>query len=183
MAGIGIFGRATMPYKDPEKQRAWVAANRERVRANHRAWRARNPEKVIENRRKQAAKNPDYWKKYYERNRDKKIATAAEWSKANPERRRRQNAKWQKENPEKVNAKTRQRQASKLQRTPAWADHAEIEVFYRAAKLAEWLTGEKWEVDHIVPLQGREVSGLHWEVNLQLLPQTKNRVKSNKIED
>ena len=37
------------------------------------------------------------------------------------------------------------------------------------------------EVDHIVPLQGKNVCGLHWEKNLQVIPKTENRKKSSKL--
>jgi hypothetical protein len=86
-------------------------------------------------------------------------------------------------NPAKVNAKSMKRHTSKMNRTPPWLtkDHfKQIEDMYARAKIAEDFTGEKYHVDHIIPLQGKTVSGLHVPWNLQLLPAVKNFSKGNR---
>ena len=80
------------------------------------------------------------------------------------------------ENPEKIAAKTAKRRAAKLQRTPTWSNEQEIKDFYSNCP-------KGYEVDHIVPLQGETVSGLHVLENLQYLTVEENRQKSNKYED
>lgn len=61
-----------------------------------------------------------------------------------------------------------------LNRTPAWAELDQIKIFYA-------LCPEGHDVDHIVPLQGELVSGLHVLKNLQYLPSKENNSKSNKF--
>jgi hypothetical protein len=85
-------------------------------------------------------------------------------------------AAYKKANPHKVNACLAKRRAAKLQRTPAWADHDRIANTYRLA--ADF----GLEVDHIVPLQGKLVSGLHTHHNLQLLTPTENVRKHAKFD-
>jgi len=66
-------------------------------------------------------------------------------------------------------------------RVPAWANLDAIEHIYAEARRMTVVTGIRHEVDHIVPLQGREVSGLHVENNLQILTKQANRLKSNRL--
>lgn len=94
--------------------------------------------------------------------------------------------KWRANNPGKVNAKTAQRQAVKLQRTPKWLkplDFTHIKMFYIAAKSLTSELGIEFEVDHIIPLQGELISGLHVPSNLQVITASDNARKYNKYEN
>jgi len=74
------------------------------------------------------------------------------------------------------------RKAMKLQRTPAWADMAAIRDFYKEALQLTEQTGVKYVVDHIIPLQGRLVCGLHVQNNLQVITSVENCQKHNHFE-
>lgn len=74
-----------------------------------------------------------------------------------------------------------QRRAAKLCAMPAWADSKAIQEVYAKARRIERETGVKQHVDHIVPLRGANVCGLHIVENLQVLPATENIKKGNKF--
>lgn len=69
----------------------------------------------------------------------------------------------------------RQREA---RATPKWADRAAMCAMYRKAKLLSKSTGEMHVVDHIVPLDGKLVCGLHWHENMRVIHWRDNAVKS-----
>lgn len=79
-------------------------------------------------------------------------------------------------------ASSSQRRAKKLRATPKWADKKAILSIYAEAKRIERETGIKMHVDHIVPLQGVNVTGLHTHTNLQIIPASENIKKSNKFQ-
>lgn len=62
----------------------------------------------------------------------------------------------------------RHRQREK-RNTPPWADMTKIRSMYRQAELLTKATGELHVVDHIVPLDGKLVCGLHWHVNMRVI--------------
>jgi hypothetical protein len=110
-------------------------------------------------------------------------AAKAKYYGANAAKARRATREWQKANPSKVNANLAKRLAIKLQRTPPWltqAHLAEIEGVYHFAKVMEQITGRKYHVDHIEPLQGADVSGLHVPWNLSAIPARDNVAKGNR---
>jgi hypothetical protein len=140
------------------KQRA---ANKERKAETNRAWEQRNKGRV------KKKNTSEYNAVYYESNKDAIKNRSREWRVANPA---------------VALARTRRYQTSKLQRTPPWADMSAVAEFYAEAKRLEELTGIQFHVDHIVPLRGELVSGLHVPANLQLLPAHENLSKSNSFE-
>ena len=73
----------------------------------------------------------------------------------------------------------------KLNRVVSWEQ--ELTEFigkeaHSLAKLRERIIGGKWSVDHIVPVRGKVVSGLHTWNNLQVIPMQQNRSKFNRME-
>jgi hypothetical protein len=78
-------------------------------------------------------------------------------------------------------AGVRRYQAAKLKRCPVWADHEWIKHAYAVAADMSVKMGEPFHVDHIIPLQGKTVSGLHVYDNLQILPARENASKGNKF--
>jgi len=103
----------------------------------------------------------------------------------NVERVRATRSKWYQRNKAKQKAHARNREAIKLQRTPKWLTKEQlqqIEEFYVMVEDLQWLNdpSDPLQVDHIVPLQGKNVSGLHVPWNLQILPRSVNIAKGNK---
>lgn len=81
---------------------------------------------------------------------------------------------WRKNNPAHRNALKAKYLADKAKRTPSWADMSKIVQFYKKCP-------EGYHVDHIMPLRGKNVSGLHVLENLQYLPAIENLRKNNKF--
>lgn len=108
----------------------------------------------------------------------------AKWQKNNSKKCYQNSQTYRKNNPHKHCATQSKRRSIKLQRTPKWLTHIDyiaIEQFYiEAAKLTKE-TGIKHEVDHIIPLQGKTVSGLHVPNNLQILVKSENASKGNRF--
>ena len=68
--------------------------------------------------------------------------------------------------------------ANKLSQTPKWVDWKELQEiskFYKSCPVG-------YHVDHIIPLQGEKVSGLHCLSNLQYLAAEENIAKHNRYE-
>ena len=92
---------------------------------------------------------------------------------------------WKQANPAKVIAATTARKKHVKIRTPKWltaVDFERIQNEYKLAALLTKVTGTPWEVDHIYPLLGKTVSGLHVPSNLRAIQKTDNLAKSNKFE-
>ncbi len=148
---------------------AWAKANPDETADISRRYRKANPGKVkawkSADQKRQSPALLARKRRYVEANRDKVNARTKAWELAHPDL---------------CAAKSARYQASKKRRCPAWANHDAINLVYIAAHFRRAL-GEDVEVDHIIPLQGRKVSGLHVHTNLQIIPRLDNKVKSNRF--
>lgn len=105
-----------------------------------------------------------------------------DWRAKNVAKDKADSRRWQIENRARVAALIAKREADIDQRTPAWADLKAISWWYRCARAMSDATGIPHHVDHVVPLRGRNVSGLHVEENLACIPADQNKRKSNSFE-
>lgn len=110
------------------------------------------------------------------------------------------NKEWNKQNPTKVKDKARKysksdkgrayynqsnanRRSRRVNATPAWLTRSQkdqIKSLYKLATTFERLCGVKYHVDHIAPLKGENICGLHVPWNLQLMVSSLNISKGNK---
>ena len=122
-------------------------------------------------------------RRYYEKNREAVIARAA----ARPAAEKRRNrAEYKDRNVDVVRADTSIRKRRHREATPAWLTKEEklqMRDLYVQARKMTALTRERYVVDHIVPLRGEAVCGLHVPWNLRVITQGENLKKSNKLVD
>ncbi len=119
---------------------------------------------------------------YRAANKEKCRATIEAWSARNPDKVKAYAKKTKTLNSGRVLAHTVKRRLAKIKRTPVWLtadDHWMIEQAYELAAVRTKMFGFAWHVDHIVPLQGKLVSGLHAPNNLRVIPGAENIRKSN----
>jgi len=91
---------------------------------------------------------------------------------------------YRQENKGKINALVAMRKKVIRQRTPKWLtadDRWIIRETYELAALRTKMFGFSWHVDHVIPLQGKSVSGLHVPENLKVIPGVENIKKKNKV--
>lgn len=121
----------------------------------------------------------------YKRNATQRRATALRSYHADLERNRAKMRDRQKTNPVGYAVASAKRRAAKVQRTPHWLSEDDlwmIEQAYELAALRTKMFGFAWHVDHVIPLFGKKVSGLHTPYNLQVIPGSLNIAKNNRFE-
>ena len=136
----------------------WIKKNKDRVSLHNNKFRENNKESI------KIAKENSHRKKPHMRS-----ARAERYRKSNLAMFARKYAK---------------RRCEKIKRTPKWlnAEHKkQILSTYYQSKLMTQHFGIDMHVDHIVPLKGKEVSGLHVPWNLQVIPKLENIRKHNKF--
>jgi hypothetical protein len=94
---------------------------------------------------------------------------------AHPERRAEYGRRDREKNAGRIFADNASRRAAKKQRAVQWADREALRFFYECRPAG-------CHVDHVLPLTGKTVSGLHVETNLQWLPAEANLRKHNKVQ-
>jgi len=159
-----------------EAKKIWYAANIEKARAVARQYAQEHPEA---NKARAAAwrqANPGRARELSIRAREQRKLRWIEFLECERQR----YLKNYQTDPGKYTAKGAKRRAAKLQATPAWSDLVAIAEIYRQAQQLTLDTGVNHDVDHIVPLRGKYVWGLHIPINLQVLTSSANKRKLNK---
>lgn len=119
--------------------------------------------------------------RYYAQN---KSAIADRAKKTPAEAKKKYREAWASAHPEQVKALTRSRRRKHRNATPAWLTQDEVKQtreVYVSAMTKTRETGVPHVVDHIVPLQGELVCGLHVPWNLRVLTREENAAKGNKM--
>jgi len=156
---------------DPER----LQARKAKQSASHRVYYSEHSETIKERA-----------KKYYEENRDQVARTNKAWSAANRDKVNEIKRRYAKANPDKVLANVRKRQLLERKAIPNWIDEAalkRIRRLYEAARAKTLSTGVPHEVDHIFPLKGDNVCGLHVPSNLRVVSRLENRSKGKKVKE
>jgi hypothetical protein len=171
-----------MAYKNIEDAKAhskkYYLINKKKIKQLSRLYRLNNIKKVKEINRLYYLNNKKIRKEkiklYVLNNKEKRIETNRLYNLNNKEKKREYNIRYKLKNPHIQKAILAKRRAAKLKATPKFANLNKIKEVYKNCP-------KGYHVDHIIPLQGKNVCGLHVEWNLQYLTPSDNHSKSNKL--
>ena len=127
-----------------------------------------------------------YQRDYTQKNKESVKATKARYRHKNADAINTKKRDYQKRTNRDYARRTAQRRAQKLLATPKWLSkdqHQHIKDVYWLCEDLKLTTGLDYNVDHIVPLQGKNVCGLHVPWNLQILPSDVNKSKGNRHDE
>ena len=155
--------------KEAQYQAEYYKANKEKIREQRKRFYEANKEMLRAKKAKWDAENRDKVNEYIRRCRGKY-----------PESGKAARAEWRSKNASKIAYYNGQRRGALKQSFPIWASDFLMEEAFALAKLRTEVTGIKWHVDHIVPLNSKLVCGLHCEFNFQVIPGVLNSSKGNR---
>lgn len=162
------YGRA----KAIERARAYYYRNKEKRLQQTREWQETNKERVRELARK-----------YYHNHKEKVLQQQTEYRANNKDIVSAIGKRWKARNAHKVKQYISAREKMIDRAKPKWANDKMIELFYQQAQWKTMQTGEQWTVDHVIPIKGKNVCGLHCEQNLRIITGKENTKKNNKLEE
>ena len=154
-------------YK-PDMKAAYYIENKERIQAR----------KTSDQAARRGMSVDDYVLMLKER----KERRAATGGRPTPEQAARYARSYYEKHAAEIKVKARARKRKVKHQTPSWASVKEMAKFYRLAERLTRTTGIEHHVDHIVPLFGGLVSGLHCQQNLRVVTAEVNLAKSNKFD-
>jgi hypothetical protein len=121
-----------------------------------------------------------------EKFREKEREANREWRSRNTAKISAQKKEYYLQNKTDIQKQKKLRYVERRQRHVAWDKELTDLVYCEARDLAKTRTkllGERYEVDHVLPLKGKTVSGLHVWNNIQVIPARVNRAKYNKVQE
>ena len=172
-----------------EERQAWnkayYEANKEHLAARRKARYEANKQHVLEQHKKYRSENStsvlEYQKQYYAENKERISKRNKEYRESRREVFLQRSKNYYASHSDKWAMKSRNRYYGLKNRTPQWADSEKIRAIYLDA--AEFrAAGLNVHVDHIYPIQGKKVSGLHVHDNLTIKLAEWNLSKGNRCE-
>lgn len=137
--------------------------------------------------KKRVEADPNWYAENYAKNKERMAAyDAMYYQTKNKEKRLQQVKNWVQNNRGRANANKKAYKVAKIKACPAWVREDEDLMWmmaeaYELAVMRTDMFGFQWHVDHVMPLRGKDVSGLHVPWNLQVIPGKENMSKSNKF--
>ena len=190
-----------------EKERTRRAPIREKIRAKDKAYyeghkdeagerfkkRMEDPEKRARKAETEAAwmaarpdKTAEYSARHYAKNAKNRNAQTRAYYADHREQERARMLEYQQRNLHLYAANAAKRRAAERRATPAWLtddDRTMMQITYQMAGLMSERLGVKFHVDHIHPINGDTVCGLHVPTNLRVITEAENIAKGNTFVD
>lgn len=160
---------ARNPFPARERAKKYFQEHKAEYAKKKREWSANNKDKIRV-----------YEKTNYERHKDRILAYQAKYQQEHRDRHNEVSRAWAIRNKHNRRYHSMLSKAVLRRALAPWADLDAIKAFYERARELELETGQKWHVDHIVPLRSKIVCGLHCEANLQVLLAGDNIRKGNR---
>lgn len=164
-----------------EKSYNYFVEHREERRLYAEHMRKTDPDRTRQYSKKWSIKNPTYTKEYHINNKDRLNARRKQYRINNPERWSNIAKRWRDTNPGRVRSDSVKRIMIRRQSIPPWFEREEVKQIYIESARISRETGILHHVDHIIPLRGEMVCGLHCLGNLRIVPWYENLSKGNKM--
>jgi len=151
---------------------------------NHYADHEKSKARKRELHAKKVAENPEFYVEQYERIKEASLSYSKKSYVKYAEERKAKQRLWSKTNRGTANALAKKYKLKKANATPKWLSESQllhIKCRYQLAAMLNIHGVEKWHVDHIVPIRGKDVCGLHVPWNLRVIPAKENMTKGNRL--